>query len=272
MPRWASAIGEWSMLLPLWRRLFKAQWQRIAASAATGGLWILIIVATASGGGDEDNNDGSVRSDRTSTPSPATGDQPTSAPTLAPTPAPTKVSTPEPTATPAPQPVVLQGTGQTATAAVTPPSVISVVKFTHDGSSNFIVHTFVGTEEDFLVNTIGQYEGSRPLFGNEPIIFDIDADGSWTITIEPVSLTDSAAFTGIADSVSGLFDPPAPGAWEFSHDGDSNFVVWLHCAGGSDLVQNEIGVVVGSGIFAFEDGPCLWEVEADGNWSLAPRS
>ena len=56
-----------------------------------------------------------------------------------------------------------------------------------------------------------------------------------------------------------------------SFDGGSNFSAWMHCAGGSDLVQNEIGVVSGGGVVAFDDGPSLWEVEAIGKWSVTPR-
>jgi hypothetical protein len=103
------------------------------------------------------------------------------------------------------------------------------------------------------------------------VTFDIDADGAWSFLIEPIGIATSASFSGMGDSVSGLFTPPKSGPWEISHDGKSNFVVWLHCAGGSDLIENEIGRVSGSRFVSFEDGPCLWEVNADGNWSLHPR-
>jgi hypothetical protein len=130
---------------------------------------------------------------------------------------------------------------------------------------------FQNNEEDLLINEIGNYQGNRPIAGPDPVVFDIDADGAWSIHIEGLETTTSAAFSGSGDQVSDIFQPSNVGPWEFSHDGERNFAVWLHCEGGDDLVQNEIGVVTGSGVVNFEDGPCFWEVEADGNWSLAPR-
>jgi len=176
-----------------------------------------------------------------------------------------------PIPTPPPTPVSLQGTGQTATRPVTPPASVSVVTLTHNGRSNFIVHAFHGGQDDSLTNAIGPYQGSRPLFGTDPVTFDIHADGAWTIRIDPVGLAGSPAFSGKGDAVSGLFDPPAPSAWEFMHNGRSNFIVHAICAGGQVSVQNEIGPVNGSGIIQFQKGPCLWGEQADGNWSLNPR-
>ena len=77
--------------------------------------------------------------------------------------------------------------------------------------------------------------------------------------------------SGNAASVSGLFSPPRTGPWEISHDGAANFIVHLHCASGTTLVQNEIGPVDGSRVVSFGEGMCFWEVRADGNWSLKPR-
>jgi len=266
-------IGEWTVLLPLWRRLFKSRGWQIGASVATGFTWLLIIVGVAAGGGGDDTDDEATRAEATRTTSatrtrsPALTRQATAAPTAPPTPAPTPPPTPPAT----PEPIILTGFGQTATEAVTPTCPICRATFTHDGVSNFIVHTFRGAEEDYLINDIGVYQGSRPLFGEEPIVFDIDADGAWSIRIEWIGAGGQPAFSGRGDAVSDLFDPPAVGPWEFAHDGQSNFIVWYHCSGGSDGIQNEIGQVSASGVVAFEDGPCLWEVEADGNWSLTPR-
>ena len=67
-----------------------------------------------------------------------------------------------------------------------------------------------------------------------------------------------------------LFDPPAPAPWSFTHDGSRNFSVWLHCTGGSQLVQCELGSADLVSDMSFDAGPCFWAIEADGNWSLAP--
>ncbi len=58
----------------------------------------------------------------------------------------------------------------------------------------------------------------------------------------------------------------------FSHAREQgNFIVFLHCAGGADLAVNEIGTAEGSALAHFTDHLCLWEVQADGAWSLRPE-
>jgi len=168
-------------------------------------------------------------------------------------------------------PVSFNGSGRTATNQMSLPSPFSKVTFTHSGSSNFIVTVYYGNDEDLLVNEIGNYKGTTLIMTDQTVTFDIDADGSWTGKIEGVGKSSSASFSGTGDGVSGFFNPPSQGAWEITHNGDSNFVTWLHCVGGSDLIVNEIGVFSGSAIIQFEEGPCLWEVNADGIWSLNPR-
>lgn len=193
-------------------------------------------------------------------------------------PAPTPTSPPAAPPAPAPQaaapraePVVITGRGQTATNAVTLPSPATVVTFTHNGSRNFIVKAFAGSSEQLLVNVIGGYRGQRPVFSNGPITFDIQADGDWTLRAEAIQAGGSAPFSGSGDAVSALFTPPASGPWEISHGGSRNFIVRLHCLSGTRLVQNQIGRVQSSGVVQFGQGPCLWEVQADGEWSLRPR-
>lgn len=151
------------------------------------------------------------------------------------------------------------------------PSAVSIAQFTHTGQSNFIVHVYQSGGSDLLINTIGSYRGSRPLSGSEPVTLDIDADGAWSVEVHPVGFTESADFAGQGDAVSELFDPPPAGAWDIQHNGQGNFIVLFHCAGGWDLVQNEIGSVNGSRVIEFDKGPCLWEVQADGGWSLKQR-
>jgi len=196
----------------------------------------------------------------------------TPAPTPTNTPRPTNTPVPTNTFTPVPEPVVLSGRGQAATNEFVLPSPVSVARFTHNGQRNFIVTVYQEGKHDLLVNTIGAYQGERPLWGQAPVMLDIQADGAWTVEVRPVESAASAAFSGTGDAISGMFAPPQTGPWEISHSGQRNFIVYLHCTGESDLVQNEIGPVSGSRVVSFPEGPCLWEVQADGTWSLTPRS
>ena len=73
---------------------------------------------------------------------------------------------------------------------------------------------------------------------------------------------------------SSQFNGPSAAAWVFAHDGARNFIVELRCGTAGavfDVVQNRIGVFSGGSIVVIPPGPCFWEVQADGNWSLKPR-
>lgn len=192
-------------------------------------------------------------------PAPATATPvPTAAPTVAP-------------AAPVRQPVEVRGRGRTATDSMRPPGPLSVASFNHDGERNFIVRAVRGSSDTLLVNTIGRYEGQRPIASDEPVTFDIEADGRWTVRLEAVKQGGSPQFSGRGDAVSALFTPPANSPWNIRHSGKRNFIVHLHCSSGSDLVENRIGSMDGSAVVRFGTGPCLWEVQADGDWSLSPR-
>ena len=146
--------------------------------------------------------------------------------------------------------------------------------FTHDGQRNFIVKSFRGSREELLVNRIGAYEGRRPLTGTDPVRLNIEADGNWTVTIVAIQCCSSSGeFSGKSDNVSNQFTPPGPlpSTWEFTHDGERNFIVRLHCRTSEQSVQNRIGTFSGSAILVMGGGPCYWQVQADGNWAIKPR-
>jgi len=265
------------------------------AGIAFGVLLLIIIIAAIASPSDDSGERTSevsataaTRTPRptstprsTNSPRPSKTSRPTNTPAPTDTPRPTATSTntpgptdtPLPTATPTntPEPVVISGSGQYVTDPFALPASLCVAEFQHSGQRNFIVETFQGDDHDLLINTIGAYAGQRPLSGLEPLALAIDADGPWSVRIEPMKLGGTASFSGHGDAVSALFAPPSMGAWEVNHNGSRNFVVLLHCADGSDLVQNEIGPVSGSIMVRFGKTICFWEVEADGDWSLAPR-
>ena len=182
---------------------------------------------------------------------------------------------PQPQPPSGPQPIVLQGRGAQVTDPITTPGAYAKVTSRHTGgSSNFIVYAYWDDQEDLVANLIGEGQESRALPGGKSVRFEVKADGDWTITVEPLAKDQNAAqtFSGSGSQVSGLFNPPARGnvAYAFAHDGTENFIVYLHCGTDVDLVANEIGATSGSGFARFQNnGPCYWEVLADGTWSMS---
>lgn len=200
---------------------------------------------------------------------------PTNTPTATRTPQPTNTPRPTPEPTKPPEPIILSGSGQSVTDPIDLPEGIFTVRLVHEGSRNFIIKVYRGDIEDLLVNAIGRYAGTRAVRGGGKVFFEVTASSSWSIQIEPLGIDQSGSgnVAGQGDSIIGRFDPVASGAtpYLFTHDGQRNFVIQLICAGGQDLVQNEIGSVDNAAVVRFPEGPCLWDIQADGAWTLKPK-
>lgn len=174
--------------------------------------------------------------------------------------------------------IQVDGRGTTQTDDISPQYAggltvgIDLVTLSHDGRSSFIVTAVQGDQSENLTSAIGTYKGQRPLVVEGPVSFHVTADGAWTLRVEPMPSGGAPAFKGTGDGVSAYFTPPDPTTWDITHDGQSSFFVYAHCLGGSIVVEDRTGAVQDAAQIQFPRGPCFWEVRADGNWSMAPRS
>jgi hypothetical protein len=196
---------------------------------------------------------------------------------------------PPPGPTPVPEPpqvvqlpgrgIQVDGHGTTQTDDISPDYAgglnvgIEVVTLSHDGHSSFIVTAVddVDAQSETLTSAIGPYTGQRPLVVEGPVSFHVTADGNWSLKVQPLSTGATPNFSGTGDAVSAYFDPPAPGTWSVSHDGQLSFYVEAHCQGGSVTVVDQTGAVQTATPITFPRGPCFWEVRADGAFTLAPQ-
>jgi hypothetical protein len=94
----------------------------------------------------------------------------------------------QPRPTTAPYITSFHGKGQTATELFNMNSGLKTIQMTHDGTSNFIIDILDsnGNDVDNIVNEIGSFNGSKAEgIQNDGIyLFDIQADGNWTINIQ----------------------------------------------------------------------------------------
>lgn len=105
----------------------------------------------------------------------------------------------------------------------------AIVTATHNGSSNFSLSVLDAANSptgDLLVNTIGAYTGTTAYgftaFGVGTSL-QVTADGTWTITISPVSSGPTLATSGTGDGVF-LYSGKA-GKLTATYSGSSNFTV-----------------------------------------------
>lgn len=180
---------------------------------------------------------------------------------------------------PNPAPVVFSGVRDNATAFFETGQRLLEVEMSHAGDSNFIavLYDADGNRIDNFANVIGEYQGSR-YFNPDPGVYvlDIVADGAWTIDISEPSPTTGetppVSLTGTGDTAAQVLDLQAGSArFNMTHDGDSNFIVWLYDEAGTAeaLLANEIGQYDASTVENIpSDGFYFLDIVADGAWTI----
>jgi hypothetical protein len=206
----------------------------------------------------------------TSTPLPTSTPKPTN--TLAPT------DTPEPTITmtPAPKPITFKGTGSNVV-DVKKWAGAALIKISYKGGSNFVIYNYDanGKRINLLVNTIGNYEGLRPLDfadGNETARLEIKSSGTWEITLLPpvpgtIKILDiPGTMTSKGDDFFAV-KPQAGDLAKIEYKSKSNFIVYGYSlTQGKRLLVNEIGPWIGT--VMLPEMVAFIDVKSDGEWSI----
>lgn len=172
----------------------------------------------------------------------------------------------------------LEGTGMTISDFFGIEEGVIIFTMTHDGDSNFIVQ-LLDEEGDLAAqyaNDIGAYEGSKAqVVDGGTYVFEINADGNWTIDIERLESSSPApeitSFSGTGDTATELFSlPTGLKTFNLTHDGDSNFIVNLLSEDDffAPSLANEIGEFDGSTAEYLEAVNYIINVQADGNWTI----
>ncbi|MFI7250338.1 hypothetical protein [Micromonospora chalcea] len=195
----------------------------------------------------------------------------TAAPTTA-SPTPAAPATTEPPApSPTPKPKVVKGRGDDVV-RIPDLTDLAVVKFTCQCSSNTVL---TSDGDGLLVNEIGSYTGKRWINledGSLTTQFEIEASGSWTLTIGTVAQLATKSETGKASGKGDdvlLLGGDATAVRITHRRGSSNFAVHAYSLddGEGGLLVNEIGAY--SGVRPLTT-PALVQITADGNWTVAP--
>lgn len=195
-----------------------------------------------------------------------------------PTPTPTRTITPSAEPSPEPgattsadfEPVTISSDGSQR---VVLPATSGVVRMEAGQSSSLIVNVVDDQgmpTGDLLVNAEGGYQGTTVygLASDDGVALQINAQGPWKLTVEPVSSLPELMMPaqGHGDAA---FRYTGPAAWlSYSHPGEGLFV--LSDYGLSDpVVVNELGAATGD--FSISAGTHLVVIRAEGEWQLAGR-
>jgi hypothetical protein len=144
-----------------------------------------------------------------------------------------------------------------------------------------VVWNYGATNEqiDLLVNTVGTYDGTRPLdweSGQQTAKLQIKASGQWKITVSPLA---AARREQVPSTVSGEGDDvvvlvPATGEIDTlkidATKAQRNFILY-GWGTTSDLLANEIAPYSGTVLVAASlpaNGNLLLDIRATGEWSI----
>lgn len=155
---------------------------------------------------------------------------------------------------------------------------LGIVRADMSGGGNNVVWMLDAAYDlnQLMVNEIGAVRSTR-LFGgpySEPSRFiEVEAEGSWSLQV--LDIRNAPEFPG---SASGSGDAVylyggGAGTLQGTHAGSGNFIVWElyrdRWGDTEDLLFNEIGSY--SGATSVAAGPAIFDIQANGNWSLALR-
>ena len=162
-------------------------------------------------------------------------------------------------------------------------SATVLVTMTHDGESNFSVITKTSNDDyiDLLANEIGPYTGTviqelgtSSWMKKKLGLFEVSADGNWTIEIKPLSKAqkwNGKPLSGTGDLVVQVPKNTKPGnKLIMNHVGDSNFAVITYSSKGKymDLKANEIGDYSGKSTFG-KSG--YISIQTQGDWTITKK-
>jgi len=154
----------------------------------------------------------------------------------------------------------------------------ALAQITYNGGSNFIVENFGASGEriELLVNTIGSYEGTRPLdfMANETTTrLQIKASGPWEIRIVPLyqgrTLDVPGTAEGTGDDVLILVGSSPDLLKIDASNATSNFII-MGYGDRRDLLVNEIAPY--SGTVMLNEETVILEIVATGPWTVEVTS
>lgn len=172
-------------------------------------------------------------------------------------------------------PIRLSGSGDDVLDVSIPGDELAIAEVTHDGPGYFGI-TITDADNEYaglLANEIGTYQGIAPIHlgsSNPMRGLDVDADGTWTITIKPIAeardLTD-AGLDGTTDDVLDAYRL-AGQVVDITHTGDGYFGITAYTDDGdyNGLVANEAGPYEGTQ--RIPAGTRWLEVDTDGLWTI----
>lgn len=170
------------------------------------------------------------------------------------------------------------GTGDSVINNFVIPAGTYKVTMTHDGTHNFVVKFSCANKPypDLLANKIGSYHGTALLCDGDTTekqnaIFEVKADGNWTIVVSAVTNLSTTSMTGNGDKVTGMIIPSAKdNVLTLLHTGKRNFIVWSHDENNQrKLLANAVGEYNGQVLLQAVPGDNYYfDVVADGDWII----
>ena len=173
------------------------------------------------------------------------------------------------------------GMGNATTDSFVLPSTLAVFRSEYSGAASRFSVTLREAGTGATVAILEDFVGSNvttaiPIgVAENRYALDISSEGSWSITIEQPKISGGPldSFTGTGTTPSPLFSMlQGSRTISYSHDGASDFFIWLVDSRGAVVgtIANESGVSTGSTTITVPtSGDYMFGVLADGNWRIS---
>ena len=174
----------------------------------------------------------------------------------------------------------LIGSGQEASQQFHLEQGLSIFSMKHQGSAGFVIWLLdsSGKKVDLLADASGEFDGSKAegIITAGDYTLDISADGAWTVDITQPrpQIAQPAPFsvTGVGQHATPFFTlKPGVATFRITHNGSSDFAVWLDDVNGKhvDLLANTVGTFNGTRAEDIDQGGIyLLDIDADGDWKI----
>ncbi|MCC2593462.1 hypothetical protein LKO27_08580 [Tessaracoccus sp. OS52] len=146
------------------------------------------------------------------------------------------------------------------------------VQAAHQGSGNFAVWGLdaSNSQTDLAINEIGpsRASGAIGIFDDDTVKLEVTANGSWSITVSPLSAAPKLGAQGASGTGSAvLWYYGDPRSYTVSSKGEGYVGIWQWGSEDSKLLVNQVGPY--SGQVGFLGGPSVLEIDADGEWKIS---
>lgn len=140
----------------------------------------------------------------------------------------------------------------------------------YSGKGHFSVKGHYDDDYDLLVNTTENYDGTTLIMADREYMFEVSANGEWSIDLYKIGTVSTDSFSGDSDFVTPVFLKTS-NIYEVKTSGSGHFSIKVWGDEGYDLIVNTTNPNYSGKVMCGKKGEyALFEISASREWSIEP--